>query len=70
VWKGRELVVPILQPEHEMWVCGQFSVQPVYPEGENFQYSSGWRLGGPQNWDGPFIEEKNENLLLLLGIEP
>jgi hypothetical protein len=53
-----------------MWVRGQFSVQPVYPEGENFQYPSGWRLGVPQNWDGPFIEEKNKNLLLLLGTEP
>jgi len=70
MWNGREIAVPVLQPEHGMWVRGQFSVQPVYPEGENFHYPSGRRLGGPQNWDGPFIEEMNKNLLLLLGIEP
>ena len=70
MWKGREIAVPVLLSEHEMWLCDQFSVQPVYTEGENFHYASGWRLGWPQNWDEPFIEEKNKNLLLLLGIEP
>jgi len=69
-YRGREVAVPLLQPKHEMLVRGQFSLQPVYPEGENFQYPSGRRLGGPRNWDGPFIEGKNKNLLLLLGIEP
>ena len=70
IWKGRDIAVPIPKPENDMWVHGQFSVHPVHPEGEHSQYQSGRRLGGPPNWDGSFVEDKNKNLLLLLGIEP
>jgi hypothetical protein len=45
-------------------------VKSLDSEGERSQYPSGRRLGGPQNWAGPFREEKNKTVLLMLGIEP